>query len=441
MGDSVAGRQSYFSWCISIGGMFSQLACVFCLGILGLVMTEFCVGINTTPADAAILASFYGIAYGGCGLIWGLLADKIGVRFTLTIAGAGAALTMILFGLMVADLTSAMVIFTINGIFVSGLSSAILPKLVQTWFHSSWLGKSLAVITFGGTMASVICGFLVPWLVMGWGWQGAFIGAGFCVACFTVIMFLLVRNDPTKLGIIPFGTPKDELDAAIQELEAKEATGEIENKPSFKDVIRNPYVWKMALLWTIYNAGMYADGTYQTTALVSFGLTLVAAGAVASAYRFAQTAANFIWGIIGDILARKYSLFCMGLLSGILFIVNGTMLSTTGNMIFGESTPVIMMVILGLTYAFVPLLNSQMSDLIEPRLVGTASGLALTISLIGTFFGPLIAAAISTSMGTWTGTFYFSGACSIIVGVLAVVLLPKTGGKKYGAVYKKNETE
>lgn len=432
--------QSYYSWAISAAGFCTQLACVFCLATLGISMASFSAGINTSPENCAIISSVFGVTYGGFGVFWGWLADKVGIRYTVSLSGLGAAVTMVLFGFAVTDVVSATVVYGFTGFFCAGLSSALIPKLVCSWFHSTWMGKSLAVVTAGGTIAGFLAGFMVPAFILGWDWRGAFIGMGVCVLVLATVMFLVVRNDPKKLGIIPFGTPKTEIEAAMASVE--DQAGCPQGKPvksPIKEVIRRPMVWKMGVLWMIYMAGMYADSTYQTNALQMFGWSLVIAGAVGSFYRLGQCVGAFIWAPLGDIFARKYILLAMGIAAGAMFVINGFVLQNTGNPLFGEATPFVMIVALGLTYAFVPVLNSQMSEVVEPELLGTASGLALTISLVGSFFGPLAASAIVTATGSWGSTFVFSGICTVIVGLLAVVWLPKTGGRKYGNPFLKKQ--
>ena len=81
-------------------------------------------------AEVGLITSVFMIFYAGLSLVWGMLGDKIGTRWAMTLACALSSIGTILFGLFGGtSLAAAIVTWSICGIGCAGLLMAILPKI------------------------------------------------------------------------------------------------------------------------------------------------------------------------------------------------------------------------------------------------------------------------------------------------------------------------
>ena len=76
----------WYAWVVASSGFVSQLVCVMCSGIYGLNLAYVAETFGMAKSDLSIGASIYGLCYAGCSVFWGSIADKIGIRKTLSIA-------------------------------------------------------------------------------------------------------------------------------------------------------------------------------------------------------------------------------------------------------------------------------------------------------------------------------------------------------------------
>ena len=94
MAIGVPAKNAINAWSVAGAGFLTQVICIFTLNAVGMTISYFAPDFGVSVTEAAIISSVYGITYGGFGMIWGVCADKIGVRKTLVICGCGSALFM-----------------------------------------------------------------------------------------------------------------------------------------------------------------------------------------------------------------------------------------------------------------------------------------------------------------------------------------------------------
>lgn len=423
--------RKHYPWGIAGSGFLCQFMAVFSLNIVGLTITYLASDFNVSVTDVAILSSVFSIAYSLSGIIWGYLADKIGLRLTLTICGLGNSAMLIVFGLLVSTLFGAVVIYGFVGLFAAGLATSLMPKLVSAWFSSSWTGKAFIVVSMGGTIAGVVIGVLVPWIILSVGWRGVFISIGILGLCFTAIVFTIVRDRPELIGTNPYGSQSDEVHShsPIVQKDLPNGVCERSNK-TLLAVLKMPITWKIGLIYIFTQAVLYTNSTYLVATMMAAGLSIVTAGLVSSVHRISQTCGYFVWPPLSDHIARKYVLVFCASMCCLAFILLFIFVRET-DMLFGVATAFIFIVFLGFNKAFVPLIESQLTELFPPDKLGTGSGVVMAISTVGSFFGPLAAGAIINCFGAYHYVWLFNAACMLAVVFLASIWLPKTGGK-YG---------
>lgn len=425
---SISTANAVRSWGVCLAGFCTQLITVFSLNALSMTMASMALDFGVAATDFAIAASTYGVLVSGMGLVWGYAVDRIGIRLTMIIGSLGAAVMLCLCGLFGNSVTSIVILYSGAALFVSAMGMATTPKLIRTWFNGKWVGKALALVSAGGTIAGIVVGIVLPPAIESGGWSmGFYVIAGLIVVC-SVVMIVFVRDDPYKLGMVPFG---DDPDSAPAVKEGKKALTEEEkaakrkaNIDALLGVLRNPMLWAVGLVWLLYQGIAYTNTTYMVVTIKEAGWALALAGIASSTMRTAQTFGNIGWGTLSDFLSRKVTVLLLGILAGVVWITMFFVLSNPAASPFGDNSIFVMMVALGLTFCFIPVLNSMNADVFPKETLGTCSGVTTALQLVGRFSFPLIAAKIIEAAGTYNAYFFFCGIGIMIVGVLGFFVIP-----------------
>ena len=430
MANQPRSKSGLFAWGVTGAGFISQVMCIFALNAVGMTIAYFSPDFGVDVTEAAIISSVYGVTYGGFGMVWGACADRIGTRRTLAICGMGSSTMLLCFGLFSNSLPIAVAIYGIAGAFTAGLGTSLMPKLVSAWFASSWIGKALIVVSIGGTLAGVVIGILAPQLILGFGWRGCFIGIGLIGYALTLILSLLAKDSPKKYGLKPFGLKNDEHWEPTIELGGKGTLAKV------REVLKMPVTWKMGIIMILIQACIYTNTTFLVTTMMTAGYTLVLAGLISSTHRISQTVGSIFWPPLTDVFARRNILALLGILSGISFVLLFCFMQDVKTAVFGTTTGFIFIAFLGFNKAFIPVYESQITELYPPEVLGTGSGTIVTISLVGRFFGPLIASQIIALTGNYESIWLFNAFCVVLMAALTLIWIPKTGGRKYGNPFK-----
>lgn len=417
------------SWGVCLAGFCTQLITVFSLNALSMTMASMALDFGVEATSFAIAASIYGVLVSGMGLFWGYAVDRIGIRLTMIIGSLGAAVMLCLCGMFGNSVTSIVVLYSGAALFVSAMGMATTPKLIRTWFNSKWVGKALALVSAGGTIAGIVVGLILPPAIESGGWSmGFFIIAGLIVVC-SIVMIIFVRDDPYKMGMVPFGDDPATAKPVVKEekkvlTDEEKAERRKENIEALLGVLKNPMLWAVGLVWLLYQGIAYTNTTYMVVTIKEAGWALALAGVASSTMRTAQTFGNIGWGTISDFLSRKVTVLVLGILAGIVWIAMFFVLSNPEASPFGDKSIFVMMVALGLTFCFIPVLNSMNADVFPKETLGTCSGVTTALQLIGRFSFPLIAAAIIEATGTYNAYFFFCGVGIMVVGVLGFFVIP-----------------
>lgn len=153
------------------------------------------------------------------------------------------------------------------------------------------------------------------------------------------------------------------------------------------------------------------------------------AGLISSCLMVCIMCSQLIFSALSDRFAsRKTFMGALCTIAGLLYIGLYFVLGSSSSM----AVVILWCCMIGLVNGHAALLQTVMAECYPPRLRGTGPGTIVTFTLIGTFFGPLIAAALVNMNSGYNPTaFAFAGGCLVAAGLLIWILLPKTGGK-YG---------
>ena len=396
----------HYGWAVVFGGLLTQIVLMVGVQFVPIQLAMIADSLQLNNASAGTIISVFGLFYAGCSFVWGYCTDKFGARIALSLAGLILGIFVIIFGLTANTLTKALVIIAIVGFGAAGVYSAVLPKLIGAWFHPSKRGRAMSLITPGGVLTGAVLGIVLPRLANAYGWQTASVILG-CVAIFcTLLVFLIVRNNPAEKGLSPYGVPEGE----------KMPAAPTQEKGQFGKVLKMKITWHLGLMFIFWQVAFMVGTGFTAKAFVAAGATAVQGGLAVTVYNLCQLVGQQIWGPMSDQLERK-SVISIAAVFWAVFTAAFVLL-------YGSSlnTMYIMVGLMGIGMGMVPVILASFSDYYPTEVRGTGAGTISTLGLVGRFFGPMIAGIVADSVGSLAGAFGFGAACMFIAAAIAFTL-------------------
>lgn len=422
---STLAKSSKYAWWVAFAGFLTQVLCCWTVAIWGMNMALIANDFAVQPADLAIGASLGGALYAGSSFFWGNLADRIGVRKVMGIAGMACGVFVVLTGMLPNGVGAIIALYSIACFLLGSIGNGVTPKLVSTWFAAKARGKGFMLCIIGGSIGGMTIGLVAPVFIGIGGWRLCFEIMGCIGIVFCLFAFIIMRDNPASIGALPFGADQEEAieQQAIVVNDAKGAS----NADRFKRVLKMPITYVMALVVILFQLWYTGHQTYFVVSLMGHGYDVTVAGLGSSIVMAGCCIGYLIFSPLSDKVPRKFVLggLCVG--AGVFYIVIWALLNQYASIYL----VLVISFFAGVCMGAFALLQSVQSELYSPDLRGAGPGVVSTFGLIGKFFGPLLAAACVGLFGYDWGYMTVAAACAIGAGVIALVFLPKTSGK-YG---------
>lgn len=396
----------HYGWMVVLGGLLTQIVLMCGVQFVPIQLASIAKGLQLNNASAGTIISVFGLFYAGCSFLWGYCADKFGARVAVSLSGLILGIFVIAFGMFANTLSAALVIIAFVGLGAAGVYSATIPKLIGAWFHPSKRGRAMSLITPGGVLTGATLGIVLPRLSIAYGWQTASMIMGVVAIVCTVLVYLIVRNNPAEKGLIPYGIPAGE----------SMPTPKGEEKGQFGKVLKMKITWHIGLMFIFWQVAFMVGTGFTAKAFVGAGATAVQAGLAVTTYNLCQLVGQQIWGPLSDRLERK-TVITIAAIWWAVFTAAFVMLFGGG-----LTTMYIMIGLMGVGMGMVPVILASFSDYYPAECRGTGAGTISTLGLVGRFFGPMVAGMVADSVGSLGGAFGLGAGAMVIAAIIAFTL-------------------
>src|SRR5207247_107700 len=132
-------------------------------------------------------------------ILMGRLMDRLGTRRGFSLAVAFWSLAAMAHALASSVLTFSIARFGL-GLGESGNFPASI-KTVAEWFPKKERALATGIFNAGTNVGAIITPLIVPWIVLRWGWQGAFVGIGAIGFVWLFIWLLIYRKPEDHRGV------------------------------------------------------------------------------------------------------------------------------------------------------------------------------------------------------------------------------------------------
>ena len=196
---TVPSRLGYFRWIICGLLLLGTTKNYMDRQVLGVLKTTLQHDFSWNEIQYGNLVSAFQIAYAAGMLLVGGLIDRLGTRL-------GYALAMIFWSLasMGTALASSLTGFRMSRYALGFGEAAVFPasiKAVAEWFPKKDRALATGIFNAGTNVGAIITPLIVPWIVLRWGWQGAFVGIGSIGFVWLFIWLLIYRKPEDHRGV------------------------------------------------------------------------------------------------------------------------------------------------------------------------------------------------------------------------------------------------
>lgn len=378
--------------------------------VLGLAAQPIMKELGLSYDQFGLVGSSFFAAYAVGSIILGTLTYRFNTKHLLMFIAAGWTVSLAS-AYFVDTLPHLILLRVVLGFFEGGTYGLCVVHLAK-WFKSEQRGVAAAIMTSGTTVGTYLAAPLLVSGISNFGWQHTFALLGVASLVWAVVFFFM-RGEPKQ--------------PIVEEVKSLASNQEVPFKHILK-VFMNPYVLSIVVVgfvsmwittWVLTWAPTYL---MQIVGLEPSTMSLVFAG----------------MGITGTIFA-----ICIGKFADYLFKRNKSLIKSYDRilitvLIVGAASyamttivasPILACMFLGIglvmNTSLLPLNTAIKTMIIPKNLVGSVTGISLSISSMAGIIGPWITGYLITLAGDDIRTGFNSGVL-IVVGlyvVTAVILL------------------
>ncbi len=177
-----------------------------------------------------------------------------------------------------------------------GISSA--SRMVNTWFHTHQglvLGLVTAATGFGGSLFSIIMSHRIEAV----GWRGGYYLSAILIAVTSVVLFLVVRNRPGNMGLLPYGSGNH------HGKKPKKETRDHWYGYEPKDVLRKPTFYLTVAVVFLSASCVYAAFQVIVPHFQDCGMTASQAASIQSILLLGLAGSKLVCGLLSDHIGIK----------------------------------------------------------------------------------------------------------------------------------------
>jgi len=377
------------------------------IGAYSILLPEMVKDLHLHMAQAGMIRAAYFLTYILFSPLMGWLMDRLGGRFVISVFCLFLGGGTILMGFS-SNLLTGILFHAVVGIGAAAIWTPV-TALIQKWFGTKKRGLALGILSPSYALGFGLMGIVLPIIVKNYNWRWGWYLLGVAGVLLIGINFFLLRDDPEKIGLLPWGeTSKVDV-----------ASSTHGKSVSTIDILRRPPFWLIGLSYFLISIGVYIVSDF----IVTYGvMELKVPYPTASNFITIMALTSIIGGLIlttlSDYLGRVKTLIITHLcLMASIFLI-----------IFAKADIGLLRLGIGCFGFFYgpifPLYAACARDYFEKEVAGTVIGLFTIFYGVGAMLGPILGGYLSDLTQTFRWSYGF-GALSALMSAIVISILRK----------------
>ena len=354
------------------------------------------------------------LLYGLSGPAAGWLMDRFGPK-PLTLFGLGLIGLSTLMGAAITQLWQLNLFWGI----LSGLGTGVVAPVLGATVANRWFverrGLVLGIFGAAASAGQLVTVPALMWLVVEIGWRAGTVVLGAIVLLVLVPVLLLMRDDPSSVGLRPYG------ESTAEESPAPEPSTAVAQQPGpggspLLGALRSPVFWLLSGSFFICGASSNGIiGVHFVPHSIDHGIPEVTAASVLAI----MGAMNFVGTLASGWLTDRYDprklLAIYYSLRGLSLLLLPFVTEFAGLTVFA--------VFFGLDYiATVPPTVALVADRFGRANVGAIFGWVFFGHQIGAALASYLGGVVRISLGDYTAAFLGAGVLAILASLMVLVI-------------------
>jgi MFS family permease len=353
--------------------------------------------------------SAYMLLCGLLSIIGGWALDKYGPRKVAFLMGSFTGLSL----LLTSQANAAWQLYITYGLLLSlgtGPLYTVVNSTTSRWFNKK-RGFAVGITSSGGGLGAIILAPFATYLVSSFDWRTAFVVLGLIAGVIMASISLLLRKDPSDMGLSPDGVK-------IEPLQAGTETKAGKAQPADHTVVQASKMsqfWLLGLTWVLIALSLHLIFVHAVPYAVDMGISPMDAAVMLSLIGAASIPGRLAVGKVSDTIGRKTlgvacSLVQMGTFLWLMWARELWMLYTFAiayGFLWGGSGAVI---------------TALIGDVFGTRSIGTIMGIMSAGWALGAAVGPAMGGYIFDVSGNYLIAFA-TGAAAVFISAIFIALV------------------
>jgi len=344
-------------------------------------------------------------------VLGGWALDRYGPKTVAFLMGSFTGLSL----LLTSQANSTWQLLISYGFLLALGTGALFPVVNSTtsrWFDKK-RGFVLGITTSGGGLGTIVMAPFATYLISRFDWRTAFIAMGLIVWPVMACMSLLLKKDPSDIGLLPDGARPDGTQPGLQDKEHKIRKSDL----SLLQAVGTGNFWFLGSTWLFLSLNVHLVLVHIVAHAVDMGISPMDAAVILSLIGGGTIPGRLVVGRVSDTIGRKTpviacALLQVGVLMWLIWARELWMLYAFG-VTFGFSWG-------GLGVSMTALIG----DVFGMRSIGAIMGVMASAWAFGAASGPAIGGYIFDISGNYF-TAFATGAVTILVAALLATLANK----------------
>lgn len=344
-------------------------------------------------------------------ILGGRASDRYGPRIVTFLTGSIICLSLVL----TSQTNSTWQLLISYSLLLSLGTGAIFPVVNSTacrWFKKK-RGFVLGITTSGGSLGAIVMAPFATYLIANFAWRNAFIVMGLIALLAIAPLSLLLKKDPSDIGLLPDGVNSE---AAKTSIHYKESETQLTGL-SFQQAFRTNQFWFVGFIWLFLSFSVHLVFVHAVPYAVDMGISPMDAAIILSLIGGAGILGRLGVGRISDVTGRKAPAVACGLLD----VVTLLWLMWSRELWMFYSFAIVFGFLCG---GFSTVITALIGDIFGMGSIGAIMGMLSVGWALGAAIGPAIGGVIFDIIGNYFMAFA-TGAGAMIVATLFVAVVKR----------------